>query len=219
MSSAVAHALPPSILALFAPRVPIEFKPPVEKRKQLNYTAIAHLVGEFEDPSETPAPTKVQSVEEIKQRKLDARKEKAAEKLEALAADYDPASDPKIKGDPYKTLFVARISHETTEAKLKREFEQFGPVKRVRLVFDTVSGKQRGYAFLEFESERDMKTAYKQGEKATPAPLNILLPSPCPPPALPLPRRRLPLFLQSVEVRVRHPSGGWVNATVPAFFF
>ena len=87
MSSAVAHALPPSILALFAPRVPIEFKPPVEKRKQLNYTAIAHLVGEFEDPSETPAPTKVQSVEEIKQRKLDARKEKAAEMLEALATD------------------------------------------------------------------------------------------------------------------------------------
>jgi U1 small nuclear ribonucleoprotein 70kDa len=34
--------------------------------------------------------------------------------------------------DPYKTLFVARISFDTTEKKLKREFEQFGPVKSIR---------------------------------------------------------------------------------------
>ena len=49
MSSAVAHALPPSILALFAPRVPVEFKPPPEKRKMLNYTTIAQFVQHFEE--------------------------------------------------------------------------------------------------------------------------------------------------------------------------
>ena len=31
MSSAVAHALPPSILALFAPRAPLVYKPPISK--------------------------------------------------------------------------------------------------------------------------------------------------------------------------------------------
>ena len=47
---------------------------------------------------------------------------------------------------------------------MKKEFEQFGPIKRVRLVFDTETGKPRGYAFIEYEQERDMKTAYKQGD-------------------------------------------------------
>lgn len=109
MSSAVAHALPPSILALFAPRVPIDYKAPLPKRKQLNYTAIAHLVGEFEDPSETPPATKIESLEEIKERKIKEHEEKAKENLDASVAEYDPASDGKIKGDPYKTLFVSRI--------------------------------------------------------------------------------------------------------------
>eukprot|EP00966_Prymnesium_polylepis_P016582 382641-Prymnesium_polylepis.1 len=57
MSSAVAHALPPSILALFAPRPSAEYKPPIEKRKMLNYTTIAQFVGQFEDPAETPPAT------------------------------------------------------------------------------------------------------------------------------------------------------------------
>ena len=40
------------------------------------------------------------------------------------------AADETLKEtDPYKTLFVSRISYETTEAKLKKEFEQYGPVR------------------------------------------------------------------------------------------
>ena len=45
MSSAVAHALPPSILALFAPRTPIVYKPPIEKRRMLNYSTMAQFVN------------------------------------------------------------------------------------------------------------------------------------------------------------------------------
>merc|ERR1711953_1659175 len=66
-----------------------------------------------------------------------------------------------VSGDPFKTLFVARISYDTTEKKLKREFEVFGSIKRVRMVYDQ-KGKPRGYAFVEFEHERDLKNAYKQ---------------------------------------------------------
>merc|ERR1719379_1981759 len=47
--------------------------------------------------------------------------------------------------------------------KLKREFEAFGSVKRVKMVYDQ-KGKPRGYAFVEFEHERDLKNAYKQGD-------------------------------------------------------
>ena len=39
-----------------------------------------------------------------------------------------------------------------------------GPVKKLRIVNDTESGKPSGYAFVEFESERDMKAAYKQAD-------------------------------------------------------
>lgn len=45
-----------------------------------------------------------------------------------------------MQGDPYKTLFVGRISFDVTERNLKREFEEFGPIKRIRLVHDTKTG-------------------------------------------------------------------------------
>ena len=36
----------------------------------------------------------------------------------------------------YHTLFVARISFDTTEKKLRREFEQYGPVRTVKMIND-----------------------------------------------------------------------------------
>ena len=41
-----------------------------------------------------------------------------------------------MQGDAFKTLFISRISFETTEKKLRREFEEYGPIKRIRLVHD-----------------------------------------------------------------------------------
>jgi U1 small nuclear ribonucleoprotein len=41
---------------------------------------------------------------------------------------------------------------------------QYGPVKSVIMVEDKNTGKPRGYAFIEFEHERDMKTAYKHAD-------------------------------------------------------
>jgi hypothetical protein len=37
-----------------------------------------------------------------------------------------------VPRDPYKTLLVARLSYDTTEKKLRREFEQYGPIKTIR---------------------------------------------------------------------------------------
>lgn len=65
--------------------------------------------------------------------------------------------------DPYKTLFVARMSYDTTEKKVRREFETYGPIKSVRVVTDQ-EGQPRGYAFIEFEREGDLKTAYKRAD-------------------------------------------------------
>merc|ERR1712063_202070 len=85
------------------------------------------------------------------------------EEMKKLVEKYDPHKDSNASGDPFKTLFVARISYDTTEKKLKREFEVFGSIKRVRMIYDH-KGKPRGYAFIEYEHERDLKNAYKQGD-------------------------------------------------------
>jgi RNA recognition motif-containing protein len=41
------------------------------------------------------------------------------------------------QGDPYKTLFVSRLSYDVTDKKLRREFEEFGPISSVKIVHDT----------------------------------------------------------------------------------
>ena len=45
-------------------------------------------------------------------------------------------AEATMQGDAFKTLFISRISFETTEKKLRREFEEYGPIKRIRLVHD-----------------------------------------------------------------------------------
>ncbi len=56
--------------------------------------------------------------------------------------------------NPFKTIFVGRLSYSTTEERLKKEFEIFGAIDRVRLVKD-LKGKSRGYAFVTFMRERE----------------------------------------------------------------
>lgn len=106
------------------------------------------------------------------------------------AAD-DPEHDPAVKGDPYKTLFVSRLSYEVKDTDLEREFGRFGPIERVRsphfllhnndhhsdnsaqvrIIRDKDTGKHRGYAFIVYEREKDMK-----GIETKDSPFHILLP-------------------------------------------
>jgi U1 small nuclear ribonucleoprotein len=76
---------------------------------------------------------------------------------------------------------VGRLSYDTTEKKLRREFEQYGivihlhmphlpfnspaigTIKSCRIVTD-LEGKSRAYAFIEFEKEEEMTAAYKRGD-------------------------------------------------------
>jgi RNA recognition motif-containing protein len=74
-----------------------------------------------------------------------------------------PLCSDSSYSNAYHTLFVARLAYETTEKKLRREFEQFGPIKNIQMVLDN-DGKPRGYAFVEFEREEDMTSAYKRAD-------------------------------------------------------
>jgi len=152
--------LPPNLLALFAPRDPIPYLPPVAKlpheKKTKGYVGIGNFLGFFEDPKDTPPPTRVETREERLERRRRERAEQVAYKLEQEIALWDPHNNATATMDPFKTLFVARINYDTSESKLRREFEMYGPIKKIVMIHNTVNGKPRGYAFVEYEHERDM---------------------------------------------------------------
>ncbi|XP_034045493.1 LOW QUALITY PROTEIN: U1 small nuclear ribonucleoprotein 70 kDa-like [Thalassophryne amazonica] len=162
--------LPPNLLALFAPRDPIPFLPqleklPHEKHHNQPYSGIAPFIRHFEDPRDAP-PT-----DQGQRPARSAWRERGAEKMERRQAVvetelklWDPHNDPNAQGDAFKTLFVARVNYDTTESKLRREFEVYGPIKRIYIVYNKRTGKPRGYAFIEYEHERDMHSAYKHAD-------------------------------------------------------
>ncbi|KAF7635005.1 RRM domain-containing protein [Meloidogyne graminicola] len=159
--------LPDNLLALFAPRPPIQYKPPPDElfinRKHIQLTGIAEYLQEFEDPKDTPPKVRIETREEKRIRKRKEKQELMAYKIEQGIATWAPAENPKATSDPYKTLFVARVNYETSENKLRREFEKYGKVKKVALIHDK-TGKPRGYAFIEYEHKSDMSAAYKKAD-------------------------------------------------------
>ncbi|KAL4587394.1 hypothetical protein LXL04_000263 [Taraxacum kok-saghyz] len=75
--------------------------------------------------------------------------------------------DPNVIGeDPYCTVFVCHLSHLTTEDTLRKAMSKYGTVKNLRLVRHIVTGASRGYAFVEYESEREMQRAYEKGHRS-----------------------------------------------------
>ena len=104
----------------------------------------------------------------IKEEKIKAKKAENEAKLAPLVEAYR-AEQRDCGGEYggmncYNTLFVGRLAYEVTERKLLREMEAFGPVKDLKLITDKQSGKSRGYAFVEFEREEDMKRAYRTAD-------------------------------------------------------
>ncbi|GBP11416.1 U1 small nuclear ribonucleoprotein 70 kDa [Eumeta japonica] len=163
--------LPPNLLALFAARDPIPYLPPANKlpheKKQKGYDGVGAFLDWFEHPSETPPPTRVETREERLERRRRERAEQTAYKLEQEIAVWDPTANTRATADAFKTLFVARINYDTSESKLRREFEGYGPIKKISMIFDKESGKPRGYAFIEYEREKDMHCKYLNVDRRT----------------------------------------------------
>lgn len=156
--------LPPNLLALFQARPPIPYLPPpdLKKRKLPAYQGVSSYLSAFEDPADTPPPQppKPDTKESRKKRKREEKETANQQRITEQLESWDPHENPEATGDAYKTLFVARVAFDTSDRRIKREFEEYGPVKKVTLVKDK-EGKSRGYAFIEFEKEKDMRTAYK----------------------------------------------------------
>ncbi|MEY4828298.1 MAG: hypothetical protein RLZZ562_94 [Planctomycetota bacterium] len=61
-----------------------------------------------------------------------------------------------------KRLFVGNLSFDTTETSLRSHFEDGGrKVSTCQLMVDRDTGRSRGFAFVEMESEQDAAGAIK----------------------------------------------------------
>jgi len=167
------------ILTLFQPGLPL---PHIlfnkkKKKKRFNNLGIANYIKNFEKLTIVNHSSlfgkhfinkeyqyQVQFVEtvlDIKRRKDKERLNQYEKKYADQIAAFDPMSDLNVEGDPFKTLFVARLSYRVTERELWIEFEEFGTISLTRIIVDKLTGKYKGYAFIEFVRAEDMKLAYK----------------------------------------------------------
>ena len=58
-----------------------------------------------------------------------------------------------------RCLGIFGLSYSTTEQELKEEFSRFGPIEKVQIVLDELTGHSKRYAFVYYESVEDTKVA------------------------------------------------------------
>ncbi len=58
-----------------------------------------------------------------------------------------------------KKLYVGGLSYDTTEATLKETFAQAGTVETAVVITDRMSGRSKGFGFVEMSSDEEAKKA------------------------------------------------------------
>jgi RNA recognition motif-containing protein len=61
--------------------------------------------------------------------------------------------------DLNKKLYVGNLPFTTTDAELRKLFEQHGTVDRVNVIMDRETGRPRGFAFVEMAQESEAASA------------------------------------------------------------
>jgi RNA recognition motif-containing protein len=59
-------------------------------------------------------------------------------------------------------IFVGNLSWKTTEDQLKMHFETYGSVSGANIVTDPLTGKSRGFGFVEMEDDDAANTAIRE---------------------------------------------------------
>ncbi len=58
-----------------------------------------------------------------------------------------------------KRLFVGSIAWGTTSDGLRKHFEQVGPVEKADVLMDKMTGRSRGFGFVEMANDSDGEAA------------------------------------------------------------
>ncbi|KAL9092791.1 MAG: hypothetical protein Q9159_000689 [Coniocarpon cinnabarinum] len=167
--------LPENLLRLFTPRPSLRYIPPTDKppehRKTVTIEPVGNYLGALREykanDNSIPTESRMQRADRRKRERKEAHEKRIKEGLKM----FNPAGDPNVKGDPYKTLFVARLDYRVEPRELERAFGRFGPIQRIRIIknasakdSDSLKKRMQGYCFIEYERERDMKVAYRDSD-------------------------------------------------------
>jgi len=143
-----------------------ETKKNISMQRRAGLTGVAGFIKNFErKPTENLK--KSSAIKAVRAKEREVKQTTILAPLKEVYSKEQKDSNGEFRGmNCYNTLFVGRLAYEVTERKLLREFESYGPVKDVKLVTgkipdDDQNGKSRGYAFVEYEREDDMKQAYR----------------------------------------------------------
>jgi U1 small nuclear ribonucleoprotein len=159
--------MPPHVRATFMPNPPLEQIPKVLHRRKHAWTGVSAFVEKLEKtppPERPPALTPAAMKEKRKSTEKQAYQQQLEPKVMAYRKEQRDYGGEFSGMNCYNTLFVGRLVYEVTERKLLREMETFGPVKDIQIVKEKQTGKSRGYAFVEYEHEEDMKRAYRAAD-------------------------------------------------------
>ena len=79
-----------------------------------------------------------------------------------------------------KKLYVGGLSYGTTEDTLRTSFAQVGEVTSASVIMDRMTGRSKGFGFVDFESDDDNQKAVDQlnGKDLDGRPINISLARP-----------------------------------------
>ncbi|MGB3615298.1 MAG: hypothetical protein WBA10_16005 [Elainellaceae cyanobacterium] len=60
------------------------------------------------------------------------------------------------------TIYIGNLSFQATEDDLRSVFVEYGTVKRISLPTDRETGRRRGFAFVDMDSESEEEAAIKE---------------------------------------------------------
>lgn len=166
-SGQVRFKFPAEVLELFAPRDPLPFKPPVKRRRLRPMSGVTGLLTHFESSDEflrrPQSNSDFRTPARVRADRCRAVSARIARIVSRFRAEYDPHRDPEKKktSDAYRTLFIGRLPRTASELTLRGIFVPFGHIVKI-VIPKNRDGFPRGYAFVEFSHERDMKLAYRE---------------------------------------------------------
>lgn len=67
--------------------------------------------------------------------------------------------------DSSKVVYVGHLPYDMTEEQIKDVFKTAGPVKQIRLVFDRLTGKSKGFAFVQYYKPESAQSAVRNLDK------------------------------------------------------
>lgn len=72
-------------------------------------------------------------------------------------------------------IYVGNLSYQLHEDELKQAFESFGEVASATIITDKMSGRSKGFGFVEMPSDDDAKSAIEQlhGQDLAGRPLTV----------------------------------------------